>query len=282
MRIRNASQVQAFLSTLADGGASLSGRPPAALLGLALSALRGTAAEGDRTTAEDVVGDFLADEIERRRAGKTMVRWDALSAAKANGIARRRLRQLAVERLPGWNLHKQLRSHVAAALHSLPAVPSDAPVTLTRGDRLDGRLVALAVAWVLDSPEAPPRKASAITRHLRELYFHEQDADFGVEKRDERQEEPGVEPAMEASRALKWLVDELGPDLSRVLGRRLDEHSLAEIAADEGISIATAFDRCKKAEKRAQITLANGQCSIEGARRALAALREYALGQRST
>jgi hypothetical protein len=211
-----------------------------------------------RDSVEDLVNDFLTDLLQRREVFRaSQSRGDGertdpvkelsdLDDGALTAAVRRRLRQLAAEARPRWNLYRALRQHVFAVLPTLPTPPLAPPSSLQSGTghHLSRELVAAALSWLLAQPEAPARDPTAVATRLLQIYFPNQErrAPGHAEAVD-----PDADPETRTRRS--WDGERLMRELRRLVSnerkleafvRRCSDQPFQQISGELGVSLATA------------------------------------------
>jgi hypothetical protein len=227
----------------------------------------------------DLVGEYLLDltrqgrdSVHRLLAGDDA----ALQAAVCN-----RLRQLAVEAGPRWDIYRGLLRLVERVLESgVLATPAVRPPTLDTGraGKLSPRRIAAAVAFLLDRPSYPLRgDASVIARELMRDYYWRSEPLENPDAHPQRRTGPSstARRKLDGRRLGMTLEAHLPPAQLDVLLRRYPGESIPSIARHLGIGVATVSSYQTKAVKTLQKILNKGGLSSSAMTYALEELAGY-------
>lgn len=238
-----AAELRSFLAALVGRGAPASRLPPE------LHRLAAGVVHGDREAARDLVGAVVLDLLERRGQAGSVERLLELGDHELRGALRRRCLQVRAASFGSRSRTvKALRGHVAASLEAELPVVEALPLTLVVGDRLNGRLVREAVAFLLVQPDAPPREPKAIASELLSLYFtaRADDVRAAAHGDGDAGHEDLVLRHADTDRHVDRLRNRLGHDLARVVGLRAQGRTLGEIG-----TASSTCDQLKKAVAKA-------------------------------
>ena len=215
--------------------------PPSVLVRLARSLI---GRRGSIEDAEDAAGDLVLRLVEATRRGTagSVIRLHGLDEPQLRGVLRHRLAQVIAERSPNRRQCKQLRDAVRRALLvEVPVAPQTRPGSITVDGKISTGLVASALAWIAQE-EGPSRDVRGLAARLQDLYE-------GCQTGPEAEVEHVVDAheTLEATRCAAELRHRLGPDLERVVARRMAGASLKEVATEEGAAVSTIFCKLQQA-----------------------------------
>lgn len=271
------SNLRQFLASISEG-TSWRGRRPAALADIARGVLRRLRQPSGADDVEDLVSEYVARLIEEKARRRSGIDWRQATDAEARRLVARRCKQIALEQRPGWSAYRSLREHVATAMErGLPEAPGHWPGTLLEGDRYSLKLVAAAAAHVLATNPQLEGNAGGIATVLSRNYCPQLSAtDEPLDVGDDQDWLLDVSDRLDGVRVAGELQRELGPELSRTWARRLNGWGFEKLAGESHVALATAFARCRRAEREASAALVRAGCSPRAARWALHAFASRA------
>lgn len=267
------AEVHAFLAALAGTGAAPR-QVPQILRALVQRVGRG------RHEADDLLQELLADLLVRTRKGQAggIAQLLRLDDGQLLGAIRRRAVQVrAIQQGSRSRLVKTLRAHVTAALDGELPDADGLPLTLMVGDRICGRLVRQAVAYLLAQDAAPPREPSVLAAQLLDLFFALRPEDVRAEVHGgaETNDADATLARADAAHHVQALRARLGPELARIVGLRAQGRSLAEIAAGR-VGISTVHEKLGRATTSTREYVAHEGLAREDLEPALPAVAAWA------